>query len=141
MVLYQNTNFFLGKKWLWTKKPTFPRKNHKKPKKNIFWETIRPKYNKIVFWFSLGKKLVFGGKSNFFLGKQWFWTKKPTFLFPRKNWFSVEKPTFFRGKKHGFGAKNQFFPRENQKKPIFLEYFDKWSPRHRHHQSQIRWYL
>ena len=47
----------------------------------------------VFFWFSLRKKMVLDGKTNFllrkkmvldrktnfFLGKRWFWTGKPTF--------------------------------------------------------------
>ena len=75
-VLGRKTNFFLGK----TKKP-------KQKIKNIFWETMRPKYKMMVFWFPLGKrwfsypkpswkKLVFLSKTIFFLGK----TKNTIFL-------------------------------------------------------------
>ena len=79
MVLEEKTNFFLGKT--------------KKTKKNIFWETIRQNSKKIVFLVFPSKKLVFPPKTqlfprkkmvleqktNFFLGKRWFWSKKPTF--------------------------------------------------------------
>ena len=54
--------------------------------------------------------MVLDKKTNFFLGK---------------SWFSVEKPTFSQ-EKDGFGAKNQLFPRENQK-TIFLEFGHKVS--------------
>ena len=30
MVLDQKTNFFLGKRWFWTEKPTFQKKKQKK---------------------------------------------------------------------------------------------------------------
>ena len=67
MVLGRKTIFFLVK----TKKPT----------KTTSFETLcgqTPK--RWFFWFSLGKKkMVLDRKTNFFLGKRWFWTGIPTF--------------------------------------------------------------
>ena len=65
MVLDRKTNIFLGKA-------------KKTKKKNIFLETLWPNSTKMVFLVFPRKKLVFGGKTNFLLGKRWFWTKKPT---------------------------------------------------------------
>ena len=58
-------------------KPTFPRENQKN-QKNIFWDTMRPNSKKMVF-LVFRKKMVLDRKTNFFLGKRWFWTGKPTF--------------------------------------------------------------
>ena len=93
MVLDGKTNFFLGKKWFWTGKPTEPwekdgfgqKKTNfflgktKQTKKTIFWETMRPNSKKMVFLVFPRKKLVFLPKTIFFLGKSWFWTEKPSF--------------------------------------------------------------
>ena len=74
--------------------------------------------------------MVLDRKTNFFLGKKWFWTGKPTFaqekdgsgqenrLFPRKKMVGREKPTFS-WEKDGFGKENHLFRRENQKKTSF----------------------
>ena len=50
--------------------------------------------------------MVLDRKTNFFLGKRWFWTGKPTFSY----------------EKDGFGQKNQFFPRKNQKNHLLGNY-------------------
>ena len=80
--------------------------------------------------------MVLDRKTNFFLGKRWFWTGKPIFskekvgfrqknqLFPRKKMVLGRKTNFFLGKrwprkKDGFGQKNQLFPWDNQKNHLF----------------------
>ena len=78
-----------------------------KAKKHIFWETMRPDSKKIVFFVFPRKKMVLGRKTYFFIGKRWFWRRKPI--------FSQETD--------GFGKENQLFLRENKKTPknIFWE--------------------
>ena len=109
------TNFFLGKRWFWTKKPTFseekdgfgpknqlfPRKNPKN-KKNIFWETIWPNSKKMVFWFSIGKS----------------WFLPQNYLFPRKELVFWSRTIFFSWKKLVFCLK-PFFVWEK----LVLHYF------------------
>ena len=92
MVLGRKTNFF-------------PRKNKKKTKKNIFWETMRPNSKKMFFWFSPRKKLVFSAQNHFILRKKLVFLPKTIFLLG-KSWFF---------------AQNHLFPREKPKKTIFLE--------------------
>ena len=74
MVLGKKTNFSCGK----LKNPSF--------------ETLCGQTPKSFCLFSLRKKMVLDGKTNFFLGKRWFRAKNQ--LFPRKGWFWREKPTF-----------------------------------------------
>ena len=82
MVLGRKTIFLLGKT-----------KNTKK--KTIFRDTMRPDTKKMFFGVFPRKKMVLS-KTNFVLGKRWFWTGKPTF-----SWG-----------KNGFGQENQLFPGE-----------------------------
>ena len=51
-------------------KPTLPRENQ---------NTMRPNSKKMVFFVFPRKKMVLDRKTNFFLGKRWFWAGKPTF--------------------------------------------------------------
>ena len=53
---------------------------------------MRPDTKKIVFWFSLGKKMVFHAKTIFFLGKIGF--SRPNHLFPRKRLVCLSKTIF-----------------------------------------------
>ena len=70
---------------------------------------MRPDSKKIVFWVLhvlTEKTMILGRKTNFFLGKRWFWR---------------EKTNFFLGK-DGFGQENQFVPRKKMvlgRKTIF----------------------
>ena len=64
--------------------------------------------------------MVLDQKTNFFLGKRWFWTK--TQLFLGKSWFSV----LFPRKKMVLGQKTNFFLGKT-KKNIFLEFGHKVS--------------
>ena len=147
MVLDQNTNFFLGKRWFWIKnleKPT-------KPKKTSFGKLYGQPTKRWFFWFSLGKswlsveKPVFLRKmtvldqnTNFFLEKNQqnqkkniFWEtirpdyKKIVFLvFPRKKLVVGGKTNFFLGKRWFWTKKPQLFPRKkmvlDKKTNLFL---------------------
>ena len=55
-------------------KPTFPRKNQKNQKNHLLGNSKR-----LFFLVFPRKKMVLGRKTNFFLGKRWFWAEKPTF--------------------------------------------------------------
>ena len=71
--------------------------------------------------------MVLGRKTNFFLGKRWFWAEKPTFFLgknQKKHLFGVWPHSFpkdgflvFPEKKLVFSAQNHLFPR---KKLVFL---------------------
>ena len=90
MVLDRKTNFFLGKRWFWTGKPTFSSEKDGLGVKNQLFPR---------------KKMVLARKTNFFLGK----TKKNHLfgVWPRsvstdgffwfslgKSWFSFPKASF-----------------------------------------------
>ena len=58
---------------------------------------MRPDTKKMVFLFFPRKKMVLDRKTNFFLGKRWFWKEnqkkgKPTF--PRENQKNQKKTIF-----------------------------------------------
>ena len=59
-------------------KPTLPRENQKNQKKHLF-RHYAAKLQKDGFLVFPRKKMVLDRKTNFFLGKTWFWTGKPTF--------------------------------------------------------------
>ena len=56
-------------------KPTFPRENQK----NHLLRHYAARHQKDGFFGFPRKKMVLDRKTNFFLGKRWFWTGKPTF--------------------------------------------------------------
>ena len=101
MVLHRKTNFFLGKRWLWTGKPEkncsgqenqlFPRENPKKKQKKHFWRHYAARHQKDGFsrqnHLFPRKKLVFHAQTIFSLGKSWFSCPKP--------FFSSGKPSFW----------------------------------------------
>ena len=77
--------------------------------------------------------MVLGRKTNFFLGKRWFWAENQ--LFPGKKMVLGKKNNFFLGKRWFWAEKNQLFPRKKMvlgrktnfflgktKKTIFLEF-------------------
>ena len=97
MVLDGKTNFFLGKKWFWTGKPTFSTFSEENTNKNrVFWETTRPKTKKQVFGFPLSG-LVLNRRTICFLGKLDI-SAQNLFLLG-KDRFSCAKPSFFLGKR------------------------------------------
>ena len=59
-------------------KPTLPRENQKNQKKHLL-RHYAAKLQKDGFLVFPRKKMVLDKKTNFFLGKRWFWTGKPTF--------------------------------------------------------------
>ena len=61
------------------KNQLFPKENQKNQKKHFLRHYAARHQKDGFFWFSLGKKRVLDRKTNFFLGKRWFWTGKPTF--------------------------------------------------------------
>ena len=78
MVLDRKTNFFLGKRWFCTENQLFPRKNQTNQKNHVL-RHYAAKLQKDCFFGFTRKKMVLGRKTNFFLGKKWFWAEKPTF--------------------------------------------------------------
>ena len=81
---------------------------------------MRPDSKKIVFWVLhvlTEKTMILGRKTNFFLGKRWFWCEKTNFFLEK--WFWAENQ--FVPRKKMVWAERQFFPQKKLGKRRFWE--------------------
>ena len=110
--------FSLGKRWLWTGKPTFSQENDGFGQKNQLFPREKRKR-----WFGAGKPNFFLGKTKQTIILDFGRIVSQKFFFFRFFWFSIGKSWFsfiFSLGASWFFCPKPFFPRENQK-TIFLE--------------------